>query len=184
MAPKTGAPRGKKKTHFAVTKAVEKKKSCRRLMNPALATPSRSLAPGSCRKKQVSRSIKVGLHFPVGRIGRYLKEGRYSQRIGFGAPVYLAAVLEYLATEVLELAGQAAKDNKKIRIIPRHVMLSVMRDEELSKLLAVLPSRTTACYPASTSPFLAMVPRRTQPNCPRRMLPSRLRRPRSPPRSR
>ena len=37
---------------------------------------------------------------------------------------------------MLELTGQAAKDNRKIRIIPGHVMLGVMRDEEVSKLLA------------------------------------------------
>lgn len=55
---------------------------------------------GGPKKKPVSRSVKAGLQFPVGRIGRYLKNGRYSKRIGTGAPVYLAAVLEYLAAEV------------------------------------------------------------------------------------
>ncbi|KAK5841514.1 hypothetical protein PVK06_003835 [Gossypium arboreum] len=54
---------------------------------------------GGPKKKPVSRSVKAGLQFPVGRIGRYLKKGRYSQRVGTGAPVYLAAVLEYLAAE-------------------------------------------------------------------------------------
>ncbi|PRQ43003.1 putative histone-fold, histone H2A [Rosa chinensis] len=30
------------------------------------------------KKKEVTRSIKAGLQFPVGRIGRYLKKGRYA----------------------------------------------------------------------------------------------------------
>ena len=40
-------------------------------------------------KKQVSRSSKAGLQFPVGRIARYLKKGNFATRIGAGAPVYL-----------------------------------------------------------------------------------------------
>ena len=90
----------------------------------------------SSGKKAVSKSSKAGLQFPVGRVARYLKKGRYAERIGAGAPVYLAAVLEYLAAEVLELSGNAARDNKKTRIVPRHIQLAVRNDEELSKLLA------------------------------------------------
>jgi histone H2A len=64
---------------------------------------------GKSGKKAVSRSSKAGLQFPVGRIARFLKRGKYADRIGAGAPVYLAAVMEYLAAEVLELAGNAAR---------------------------------------------------------------------------
>ncbi|KAF7142963.1 hypothetical protein RHSIM_Rhsim05G0188100 [Rhododendron simsii] len=60
---------------------------------------------GGPKKKPVTRSVKAGLQFPVGRIGRYLKKGRYAQRVGTGAPVYLAAVLEYLAAEVILRLG-------------------------------------------------------------------------------
>ena len=86
--------------------------------------------------RAVSRSSKAGLQFPVGRIARHLKQGRFTERVGAGAPVYLAAVLEYLAAEVLELAGNAAKDNKKTRIVPRHIQLAIRNDEELNKLMA------------------------------------------------
>ncbi|KAG6887093.1 hypothetical protein C0992_000773 [Termitomyces sp. T32_za158] len=91
-------------------------------------------ASGDATKSQ-SRSAKAGLQFPVGRVHRLLKRGNYAQRVGAGAPVYLAAVLEYLAAEILELAGNAARDNKKQRIVPRHLQLAIRNDEELNKLL-------------------------------------------------
>ena len=59
---------------------------------------------GGSKKKATSRSAKAGLQFPVGRVHRHMKLGKYASRIGAGAPVYLAAVLEYMAAEVLELA--------------------------------------------------------------------------------
>ena len=90
---------------------------------------------GGSKKKATSRSAKAGLQFPVGRVHRHMKLGRYASRIGAGAPVYLAAVLEYMAAEVLELAGNAARDNKKSRIVPRHITLAVRNDEELNKFL-------------------------------------------------
>lgn len=87
------------------------------------------------KKGKMRRSEKAGLNFPVGRIARYLKKGKYADRIGGGSPIYLAAILEYLTAELLELAGNAARDNKKSRIVPRHIQLAIKNDEELSKLL-------------------------------------------------
>ncbi|RWS09957.1 histone H2A-like protein [Dinothrombium tinctorium] len=91
---------------------------------------------GKVRGKAKSRSMRAGLQFPVSRVHRYLRKGNFSDKVGGGAPVYLAAVLEYLAAEVLELAGNAARDNKKSRIIPRHLQLAIRNDEELNKLLS------------------------------------------------
>lgn len=86
-------------------------------------------------KSGVSRSSRAGITFPVGRIHRLLRKGNYAHRVGNGSAVYLAAVLEYLCAEILELAGNASRDNKKHRIAPRHILLAVKNDEELNKLL-------------------------------------------------
>ncbi|XP_067878260.1 histone H2A-like [Heterodontus francisci] len=114
---------------------------------------------GKSRAKPKSRSSRAGLQFPVGRVHRHLRKGNYAERVGAGAPVYLAAVLEYLTAEILELAGNAARDNKKSRIIPRHLQLAVRNDEELNKLLGgvtiaqggVLPNIQAVLLPKKTS---------------------------------
>ncbi|XP_036845449.1 core histone macro-H2A.1 isoform X2 [Oncorhynchus mykiss] len=38
-------------------------------------------------------------------------------------------------SEILELAGNAARDNKKGRVTPRHILLAIANDEELNQLL-------------------------------------------------
>lgn len=108
--------------------------------------------------KATSRSSKAGLQFPVGRVHRHLKNGRYAARIGSSAPVFLAAVLEYLTADILELAD-ASRDNKAKRITPRHIQLAVRHDEELGKILehvtirdgGVLPNLHTELRPKKTS---------------------------------
>ncbi|KAI2646821.1 Histone H4 [Labeo rohita] len=73
---------------------------------------------GKARAKAKTRSSRAGLQFPVGHVHRLLRKGNYGERIGAGAPVYLAAVL-----------------GNKTRIIPCHLQLAVRNDEELNKLL-------------------------------------------------
>ena len=91
-------------------------------------------AKGKSASKQTSRSSKAGLCFPVGRIARMLKTGRYSERVGVGASVYTAAVLEYLVAEILEVSVMVVKQHKKSRITPRYMFLGLKEDEEFSSL--------------------------------------------------
>uniref|UniRef100_A0A3B4EZ69 Si:ch211-113a14.19 n=1 Tax=Pundamilia nyererei TaxID=303518 RepID=A0A3B4EZ69_9CICH len=101
---------------------------------------------GKARAKAKTRSSRAGLQFPVGRVHRLLRKGNYAERVG------------YLTAEILELAGNAARNNKKTRIIPRHLQLAVRKDEELNKLLGgvtiaqggVLPNIQAVLLPKKT----------------------------------
>lgn len=88
------------------------------------------------------QSRRAGLSFPVGRVGRLLRTGNYASRVSGMAGVYLAAVLEYITAEVLELAGNSAYQNKHERITPRDIFLAIRMDEDLDKLFkdAILPA--------------------------------------------
>uniref|UniRef100_A0A8C4TMI8 Histone H2A n=1 Tax=Erpetoichthys calabaricus TaxID=27687 RepID=A0A8C4TMI8_ERPCA len=105
-----------------------------------------------------THSSRAGLQFPVGCVHRLSEERQLCRASGCRCSVYLAAVLEYLTAEILELAGNAARDNKKTRIIHRHLQLAVRNDEELSKLLewcdltqgGVLPNIQAMLLPKKT----------------------------------
>ena len=102
------------------------------------------------RARKVSRSTRAGIIFPVARIHRLIKSGpNAATRVTQGASVYASAVIEYLVgmyiipsstfrikssslAELLELSGNAAKDNRRTRITPRHVLLAYANDEELN----------------------------------------------------
>lgn len=48
--------------------------------------------------------------------------------------------------EILELAGNAARDNKKGRVTPRHILLAIANDEELNQV-------SCCTYLEKTAPF-------------------------------
>ena len=111
------------------------------------------------RSKRRSRSQRAGLQFAVSRVHRQMRRLSTKQLLGNASPVYLAAVLEYLTAEVLELAGNAARDNKRARINPRHILLAVSNDTELSSLLksvtipsgGILPNIEPSLVPRKTT---------------------------------
>jgi histone H2A len=82
-----------------------------------------------------SRSAMAELVFPVGRMHSRMKTNLLrKQRCSGLAAVYLASVLEYLASEVLDLSSQAAMTANAKRITPRHILFGVRGDAEMSKL--------------------------------------------------
>jgi len=98
---------------------------------------------GPTLKTRKSRSARSGLLFPVGKIEQQMRRsGIKRRRLGECAPVYLAAVLEYMTAELVEAAGLQAKKakvkNKKqgvIMISPSHIVQAVGKDEDLSMVL-------------------------------------------------
>ena len=103
-----------------------------------MATPKKSpMKKRAGAKKGGSRSAKAGLIFPVGRVGSMLRKGQYARRVGASGAVYLAAVLEYLTAELLELSAKTVLGQKKPtkRVTPRAMTLAVRHDEDLGALL-------------------------------------------------
>jgi len=82
-----------------------------------------------------TQSRKAGLLFPVGRIARLMRDSQVAPRVSEGAPIYVAAVLEYLASELLEVSGKAARTAKVKRITPKHIREAVRNDAELAKIV-------------------------------------------------
>jgi len=99
----------------------------------------------------VAQSELVGLNFPISMSLKALKRGKYSSKVGAAAPVYLTAVLEYLVTEVLELAGRVAQSPAANRELARqllqregHVTPSAQRLLEQAARIAAASSRAGA----------------------------------------
>jgi histone H2A len=70
----------------------------------------------------------------VARTGHILRKNT-TLRVSETAPVYMAAAIEYICAEIIELAGIAASNERKKTISPLHIKKAVIEDEELSKLM-------------------------------------------------
>ncbi|XP_067406889.1 late histone H2A.2.2-like [Emydura macquarii macquarii] len=97
--------------------------------------PSGETSKAKEAKAKITRSSRAGLLFSVSRIDRLLRKGQFAGRVGARAPVYMAAVLQYLTYEIVDIAGEVAVRSKKRRISPRHLQLAIHSDLELKKLL-------------------------------------------------
>lgn len=102
----------------------------------------RKLFPAPAVKtRRPSKTARAGLVLSVPRVLERLRRGRYALKVKETAAVYVAATLEYLVAEVLELAGNCARYFKKKRVAPRHILLTLRHDKELEELTkgAIVP---------------------------------------------
>merc|ERR1712166_1128774 len=102
---------------------------------------SNAASKKATRKASTTQSSRANVTFPVGRIARHMRRLRLSDRIGQSASVYMAGVLDYITSEMLEGAGVIAGQKKgasvKHGIIrPKHIQLSVRSDPEFEKFMS------------------------------------------------
>lgn len=83
--------------------------------------------------KRMTQSGRAGLLLSVARVFNKMKDDS-GLRVSPEAAVYLTAAAEYAISEILELAGNASRDDKRARVMPRHLLLAIGNDIELSKL--------------------------------------------------
>ena len=94
---------------------------------------------GKCkatRAKPRSGAERANVVFAPARCTRLLKQGRYADNVSGSSGVFLAAVFDYLCSEILEIAGNICEQHKMQRIKPRHLQLAIRNDDELAKLMA------------------------------------------------
>ncbi|XP_010078968.1 PREDICTED: histone H2A-beta, sperm-like, partial [Pterocles gutturalis] len=102
------------------------------------ATCSGDASEGSeakAKKSRSSRSSRAGLLFPVSRVDKQLRRGGFAERFGASAPVYLAAVLQWVTHKTMDAAGKISKKSNQQRISPLHLHRAVQKSSVLKQLL-------------------------------------------------
>jgi histone H2A len=79
-----------------------------------------------------SRHVRANIIFPPSLIDKFLRNGSLS--VASLAPVYLAAVLEFITFEILDISVKNCRERKHNRITVRDMELAVRNDIELDTL--------------------------------------------------
>ncbi len=114
------------------------------LCKNALAAGIKALAAydSSATNKTKNKAARSGLQFPPHISEKFLRlqssaahSAASKLSVAQGAPVYMAAVIEYLAGELLSLGGNQTLDSKRQTINIRHLFLATSGSSEISQLL-------------------------------------------------
>jgi len=82
------------------------------------------------------------------------------RRVSPKAPVYVAGVLQYLVTEILDMAAGITRDDERVRITPRDILTIVSGDVELEALLRKVTIPFAGAHPP---PVIRVVPSESVP---------------------
>jgi histone H2A len=83
------------------------------------------------------KEAKAGILFPVGKINKRMQNSKWTDRVGGTAPIWVAAVCDYITREIVQQASDACKEGgKHKRLQPRDVILAVRNDPDLHRLFA------------------------------------------------
>lgn len=90
-------------------------------------------------KLLLCKQVKAGIIFSPSLVEKFLRQFGYIKiMVNSLAPIYLAAVLEYLTYEILDISNELCKENKKVRINVRDMELAIRTDNELNNLFIKL----------------------------------------------
>ena len=98
---------------------------------------SRGGSSGGQRRPR-SRTARAELFFSVSHVEHLLREGRYARRLSSSAPVFLAAVIQFLTATILEMAGNEARQCGGRRITPAFVDMAVHNNVLLSRVFGAI----------------------------------------------
>lgn len=86
------------------------------------------------RRRRQKRTRSQRGELPFSLVDRFLREEFHSSRLSSSALSFLTSVLEYLTSNILELAGEVAHTTGRKRVTPEDVRLVVQNNEQLRQL--------------------------------------------------
>ena len=107
-------------------------------MNSTKQSSARKAKPSAkkdgAKKAGITGQARAGLLLAPARVLRLMRRDRLTARMGRSSSVVMAAMMEYITSEIIEISGEQAKKAGRHRIKPRDIQLAISGDDELSKL--------------------------------------------------
>lgn len=87
-------------------------------------------------KTNKAKKVPIETHLSASRIMHLLRDDVSASKVSKTAGIAIAGALDNVIMEVVDTAADHAKEHKRVRISPRHILLAVNDDDERRTLLA------------------------------------------------